>query len=226
MLPISDLVFAECQNSACRLRFPLDLAQFSGKYCPKCGAELKITDKRLAQNADVLASLNPQNNRQLIGLLDNVRSALNVGAVFRSADGAGLAKLYLCGITPTPNEQEAVARTALGSEKHLAWEHANNAVILSKSLLDTGSKLIVLEGVEDAQDLFSWHIPAHWESIVLAVGNEIAGTDPKLLHLASQTLRLPMVGVKGSLNVASAFSIAAYQLQFGQSGQTSPLKNQ
>jgi tRNA G18 (ribose-2'-O)-methylase SpoU len=161
-------------------------------------------------------SLPPKGSRQIIGLLDNVRSALNVGAIFRSADGAGLAKLYLCGITPTPDEQETVARTALGAEKCLPWEHANNAVAVAQSLLDSGCKLIVLEPTEYALDIFSWQIPADWQTIVLAVGNEIAGTDPELLRLASSTLCLPMVGLKGSLNVASAFSIAAYQLQFGQ----------
>jgi len=219
MLPRSDWVFAECPNPNCRLRFPFDLAQFSGKYCPKCGAELKITSKRLSQNADMPASPNPRGHRQMIGLLDNVRSALNVGAIFRSADGAGMAKLYLCGITPTPAEQEAVARTALGAEKRLAWEHANNAVEIAQSLLTTGHKLVVLEPTEDALDIFSWQIPADWQAVVLAVGNEIAGTDPGLVRVASLTLKLPMTGLKGSLNVASAFSIAAYQLQFGRSCQ-------
>lgn len=219
MLSTSDWVFVECPNPVCHLRFPLDLAQFSGKYCPKCGAELKIADKRLAQNVDISASPISTGNRQIIGLLDNVRSALNVGAVFRSADGAGFAKLYLCGVTPTPDEQEAVARTALGSEKRLLWEHYNNAVEISQSLLAAGYKLLVLEAVEAAQDLFAWQIPVDWHRLVLVVGNEIAGTDPQLLRLASQTLRLPMAGMKGSLNVASAFSIAAYQLQFGQTFQ-------
>ena len=219
MLPRSDWVFAECPNPNCRLRFPFDLQQFSGKYCPKCGAELKIMSKRLSQNADMPASPNPRGHRQMIGLLDNVRSALNVGAIFRSADGAGMAKLYLCGITPTPAEQEAVARTALGAEKRLAWEHANNAVEIAQSLLTTGHKLVVLEPTEDALDIFSWQIPADWQAVVLAVGNEIAGTDPGLVRVASLTLKLPMTGLKGSLNVASAFSIAAYQLQFGRSCQ-------
>jgi 23S rRNA (guanosine2251-2'-O)-methyltransferase len=219
MLPRSDWVFAECPNPNCRLRFPLDLAQFSGKYCPKCGAELKIMGKRLSQNTDMPASPNSGGDHQIIGLLDNVRSALNVGAIFRSADGAGMAKLYLCGITPTPDEQEAVARTALGAEKRLAWERANNAVEIAQSLLAAGHKLVVLEPTEEALDIFSWQIPADWQTVVLAVGNEIAGTDPGLVRVASLTLKLPMTGLKGSLNVASAFSIAAYQLQFGRSCQ-------
>lgn len=219
MLPPTDWVFAECRNPACRLRFPLDLAHFSGRFCPKCGAELEIADDRLSQNTDLSISPAPGNNRQFYGLLDNVRSALNVGAIFRSADGAGLARIYLCGITPRPDEQESVARTALGAEKRLPWEHANNAVDLAQSLLAAGTKLIVLEAAEEAVDIFTWRIPAAWQALALAVGNEIAGTDPQLLRLASLTLRLPMAGVKGSLNVASAFSIAAYQLQFGQPSQ-------
>ncbi len=174
-----------------------------------------ITDDRLSQNSDQAMSPTLNANRQLFGLLDNVRSALNVGAIFRSADGAGFARLYLCGISPTPDDQEAVARTALGAERRLLWEHSNNAVELAQNLLAAGTKLIVLEAAEEATDLFTWQIPADWQAIALAVGNEIAGTDPQLLRLANLTLRLPMLGMKGSLNVASAFSIAAYQLQFG-----------
>lgn len=216
-MPLStDWVFTECRNPACLLRFPLDLANFSGRFCPKCGAELMITDGRLSQNADLSVNPGPASGCQLFGLLDNVRSAQNVGAIFRSADGAGLAKLYLCGITPTPDEQVTVARTALGAEKRLAWERANNAVKLAESLLATGTKLIILEATDEAVDLFTWQVPAGWQTLALVVGNEIAGTDPQLLRMASKVLRLPMAGIKGSLNVASAFSIAAYQLQFGQ----------
>jgi len=212
----ADWVFAECRNAACRLRFPLDLAHFSGRFCPKCGEELLTTDQRLSQNSDLSISPRLANGRQLFGLVDNVRSAQNVGAIFRSADGAGLDRLYLCGITPTPGEQQTVERTALGAEKRLPWEQANNAVTLAQSLLAAGTKLIVLEATEDALDLFTWRIPAGWQTLALAVGNEIAGTDPQLLRMASEILKLPMTGIKGSLNVASAFSIAAYQLQFGQ----------
>lgn len=175
-----------------------------------------ITNDRLSQNSDQVCSPMSGSGRQLSGLLDNVRSALNVGAIFRSADGAGFSRLYLCGISPTPEDQEAVARTALGAERRLPWKHANNAVELAQNLLATGTKLIVLEAANDAVDLFSWQIPADWKTVALAVGNEIAGTDPQLLRMASLTLSLPMAGIKGSLNVASAFSIAAYQLQFGQ----------
>lgn len=209
-------VFAECINPVCHLRFPLDLAHFSGSYCPKCGSEMQIGENRLPQNLDVVTASQQNWNRQIYGLLDNVRSAQNVGAIFRSADGAGLARLYLCGITPTPDKQDSVARTALGSEKRLAWEQANNAVELAQRLLLEGTKLIVLEATQDSMDLFTWQTPSDWTQLALAVGNEIAGADPQLLRLASQTLRLPMAGIKGSLNVASAFSIAAYQLQFGK----------
>ncbi len=177
---------------------------------------MQIGENRLPQNLDVVTASQQNWNRQIYGLLDNVRSAQNVGAIFRSADGAGLARLYLCGITPTPDKQDSVARTALGSEKRLAWEQANNAVELAQRLLLEGTKLIVLEATQDSMDLFTWQTPSDWTQLALAVGNEIAGADPQLLRLASQTLRLPMAGIKGSLNVASAFSIAAYQLQFGK----------
>lgn len=219
MTSSSDWNFIECRNPACRLRFPLDLALYNGSHCPRCGSETRPCGQRLPQNADLPAASKSTAGRRLFGLLDNLRSAQNVGAIFRSADGAGLAGLYLCGITPTPDDTKAVSRTALGAEKRLHWQQANNAVDLAQDLLAAGIKLLVLEPAETALNLFTWQIPEDWSALALVVGNEIAGTDPQLLRLASQTLCLPMAGIKGSLNVASAFSIAAYQLQFGQASK-------
>ncbi len=81
---------------------------------------------------------------KLEALLDNVRSAWNVGAMFRTADGLGVGKLLLCGITPTP-ETKAVRKTALGAEESVAWEYARNALDLAALLKREGALLWALE---------------------------------------------------------------------------------
>jgi len=203
----------QCQNPGCQLRFPLDLAQYKGRYCPLCGAQLERAQEALEPGA-------PEqdysiNKGALEGLLDNIRSALNIGAVFRAADGAGLRKLWLTGITPRPTQQAQIAKTALGAEQAVPWESAPNALTLAADLKARGYTLLALENAPNARPLFSFRSDAPKHSpLLLIVGSEQAGVDPGLLALADETLSLPMHGSKGSLNVAVAFGIAAYWLRY------------
>ena len=203
--------FVQCINPECNLRFPLDLVQFKGGYCPRCGAQLSIGPARLAQSQPAPTL---QGHGELSGLLDNIRSGANVGSIFRSSDGVGLQKLYLCGITPTPEQTPQLAKTALGAEKSMLWEYHANALTLVKQLKSQGFLILALEGTSDARPLFAYHAPAAQKSLLIA-GNEPGGVDPDLLILADEVLALPMVGRKNSLNVAVAFGIAAYHLRFG-----------
>lgn len=203
----------QCQNPACQLRFPLDLEQYQGSFCPLCGSRLNRSQKALDPGA-------PEHARQdsrfaLEGLLDNIRSALNVGAVFRAADGAGLRKLWLGGITPAPTRQTQIAKTALGAEQAVPWESAPNALTLAADLKAQGYTLLALENAPNSRPLFSYRPESSSQNpMLLIVGSEQAGVDPGLLALADETLCLPMSGSKGSLNVAVAFGIAAYWLRF------------
>jgi len=146
-------------------------------------------------------------------LLDNVRSTFNVGSIFRCADGAGIAHLFLCGITPTPDHPK-VAKTALGAEQTVPWSYHTNAVALACDLQIQHHQLWVLEELPNAASLFASHQPATADPIVLVLGNEVAGVDPGLVELADRIVALPMYGAKRSLNVAIAFGIAAYTLCF------------
>lgn len=212
-MPESQIFFLECQNPACGLRFPLDLAQFEGKYCPRCGDALRKDCPRLKSQSFSSSRNRP---KKLIAILDNVRSAHNVGSIFRSADGAGFAQMHLCGITPTPDENPSIAKTALGAEKSLTWHYTPNAVQVIRELKTQGIKILALEATPQAQSLYSWQASdlAKAEAIALIVGNEPAGVDPKLIALADICLYIPMLGQKNSLNVSIAFSLAAYHLQF------------
>ena len=205
--------FMQCQNPSCKLRFPLDLAQFKGVYCPRCGGELQPAVQALPQSPVPPAS--SHHTFSMLAILDNIRSAKNVGGIFRTADGAGLQKLWLCGITPSPADNAQIAKTALGAEQTVPWEHAPSTVALVEKLKSQDVIILALEAAPGSISLFSYTLPKADRSIALVVGSEPAGIDPAVLLLADATLNLPMAGSKGSLNVAVAFGIAVYFLRFG-----------
>ena len=151
----------------------------------------------------------------MLAILDNIRSAQNVGGIFRTADGAGLQKIWLCGITPNPADNAQIAKTALGAEQTVPWEHAPSTVALVEKLKTQGVIILALEAAPGSTSLFSYTLPKADKPIALVVGSEPAGVDPAVLAQADTTLSLPMAGSKGSLNVAVAFGIAVYFLRFG-----------
>lgn len=150
-----------------------------------------------------------ENEPALAVLVDNIRSAWNVGSILRSADGFGFAHAYLCGITPTP-ENEAVKKTSLGAEVFVSWSYHKNAVKLVKDLRNEGWRVLALE--EDARAIKISRTAGVTRNTVLIIGNEVTGVDPGLLTLADEVLYIPMRGEKRSFNVANAFSIAAFSL--------------
>jgi tRNA G18 (ribose-2'-O)-methylase SpoU len=143
-------------------------------------------------------------------LLDNIRSAWNVGSIMRSADGFGFAHAYLCGITPTP-ENAAVQKTSLGAEESVTWSYHKDALKLVKGLRKEGWKIVALEEEERAVEIRRGGDPTR--QTVLIVGNEATGVDPELLNLCETIYYIPMQGRKRSFNVAIAFGIAAYALR-------------
>ena len=144
-------------------------------------------------------------------LLDNIRSAWNVGSILRSADGFGFNHAYLCGIAPTP-EVDAVRKTALGAEEYVTWSHHKDAVKLVKGLKKEGWKVGALEEDQRANPISQFADSQTSSPFVLILGSEVTGVDPELLDLADQIYYIPMRGQKRSFNVANAFSIAAYAL--------------
>jgi 23S rRNA (guanosine2251-2'-O)-methyltransferase len=141
-------------------------------------------------------------------LLENIRSAYNVGSFFRTADAARIERLVLCGITSCP-PHKGVLKTALGAEDTVAWEFAGNSEAAARMLRDRGHELAVLETSAHAVDLFDW-IPRF--PVCLIFGNELEGTRPDLLALCDVYVRIPMLGFKHSLNVATAGGVAIFEL--------------
>jgi 23S rRNA (guanosine2251-2'-O)-methyltransferase len=141
-------------------------------------------------------------------LLDNVRSMYNVGAFFRAADGVGLQKLCLCGITAHP-PKNAISKTALGAEATVPWEHDWDATHMAEKLHHAGFQIAAIETSPNAVDLFEWQ-PEF--PVCVAFGHEVDGLRPELLELADAHVRIPMLGQKRSLNVATAGGVVLYEL--------------
>ncbi len=205
-----------CQNPACGLRYPLVEGHPFGTRCPLCLGSTKAVQTRplSPEPFSPLHTPNLTRHNRLHAILDNLRSSWNVGAIFRSADGLGVQKLYLCGITPTP-ENNAVRKTSLGAEQTVQWEYARDAVKLAKRLKAEGDTLWGLEQDERAINLGQTNLSAERDReqrIVLVVGNEVTGIDPELLDLCERIVYIPMQGNKRSLNVEVAFAIAAWTL--------------
>lgn len=205
---MSDFTFEIRVCLSCGLRYPIQHGHSFGVRCPICLGETKQVLQKTVHEEEMTRSVAEKNSgTQRAVLLDNIRSAWNVGSIFRSADGFGFDHIYLCGITPTP-EQSAVQKTSLGAEETVAWSYHKNAVELVEKLKVEGWKVFALEEDERAQPLSQ----TTEENSVLILGSEVTGVDPDLLGLCDKIFFIPMRGNKRSFNVAIAFSLAAYAL--------------
>jgi tRNA G18 (ribose-2'-O)-methylase SpoU len=149
-------------------------------------------------------------------MLDNIRSAWNVGSMLRSADGAGVRHVHLCGVSSPPDNPK-VAKTALGAENSLPWTFHPDGAAAALEMQAQGFRLWALEGGPRAESLFDVSADLPGAPLVLVVGNELSGVDPGILDQCERVVCLPMQGIKGSLNVAVAFGIAVYYIRFGPS---------
>ena len=142
-------------------------------------------------------------------LLENVRSAYNVGSVLRTADAGYLENVYCAGITATPNHR-SVAKTALGAQESVPWQKVSDAVELARHLRSNGIHLAALEQTKEPAswgELHAGHFP-----LCLVVGNEISGVSDALLRECDVALEIVQYGEKQSLNVSVAAGIAVYRL--------------
>lgn len=144
-------------------------------------------------------------------VLDNIRSAYNIGSILRTADGAGVRHIYFCGISPTP-DQSKVMKTSLGAETTISWSQHWNALDVVKDCQQKGMFLCALEGGNKSKSLFNFDYYPQENEILLIIGNEVTGIDPEILGICNQIFWIPMNGEKRSLNVTVAFGIAVYFL--------------
>jgi len=225
LMPIRSYDIRICNS--CGLRYPLVESHPFGTRCPVCmgetsvvvSRELRVETRDLPQEKEEPFDFSTgpghryaqgKRGKRVAVLLDNIRSAWNVGSILRSADGFGFTHAYLCGITPTP-DKEAVTKTSLGAEDSVPWTYHKDAVKLVNGLRVEGWKVYALE--EDARAAELGHgrnLTVASEGEVWIIGNEVTGVDPELLDLCDRIFYIPMRGEKKSFNVAIAFAIAAF----------------
>ncbi len=155
----------------------------------------------------------------MVVILYNIRSLHNVGSIFRTADAAGVEKIYLCGITPAPIDafskpRQPLTKVSLGAEKYVAWEKTKSATKLIKKLKKQDYKILA---IEQSKKSIPYHNKIHLltsdtNRFVLVLGSEIKGLPKPILNTADKILEIPMRGKKESLNVAVTFGIVAFHL--------------
>jgi tRNA G18 (ribose-2'-O)-methylase SpoU len=141
-------------------------------------------------------------------VLENVRSMYNVGSFFRTADAAAAARICLCGITAYP-PKHAISKTALGAEEVVPWEHTWNTPSLIGRLRAEGCEIAAIETSLHAVDLFDWQ-PRF--PVAILFGHETDGLTAELAAMADTHVRIPMLGKKHSLNVATAGGVVLFEL--------------
>lgn len=160
----------------------------------------------------------------IVAILHNIRSLHNVGSIFRTADAAGVEKLFLTGYTPAPVDafgkvRSEIAKTALGAEESVAWEKYLSVAKVIQKLKQSGFYIVALEQSDRAVDYrkFKPHKP-----IALIVGNEVRGLSSSVLKKCDVIIEMPMRGKKESLNVAVAFGVAVFSLKRDQNAPYIP----
>jgi len=158
--------------------------------------------------------MTPHHTPQTILILDNIRSAHNVGSLFRTADAVGVEKIFLCGTTPSPIDRfgrarNDIAKVALGAEKHITYESVASTKEAVLKLKGDGYQIIAIEQSPDSVD-YKKVVPKYPVAFVL--GTEVTGLSKEILALADVVAEIPMAGGKESLNVVVAGGVALFRM--------------
>lgn len=155
--------------------------------------------------------MNP--DRRVVVVLDNIRSLYNTGSILRTADASGVERIVLCGITPRPDQgnkqRRAIAKTALGAEDSVKWEYQSDTSTALANLAAEGYQVVMVETAPEAVNIFEW--VQRWP-VCLVFGHEKEGVSSDLAGLVESVVRIPMLGQKRSLNVATAAGVVLYEL--------------
>lgn len=154
------------------------------------------------------------NNKSNILILPDIRSAINVGAIFRTADAVGIDKIYLVGVTPKPTDQfgrvqKDIAKSALGAETWIDWEYKETLLPLINNLKKQGYEIVALEQDGKSLDYRKYKKP---EKMAFILGPEVTGLNKKILNKCDKIVEIPMHGKKESLNVSVACGVALFRV--------------
>jgi len=168
----------------------------------------KLTYDELSAKRLTPEQLSQEQRYPIFILLDNIRSLYNVGSIFRTADGARISNLILCGYTPHPPRKE-IEKTALGATGTVPWTYITSAVEAIAELKSKGIRICVLEQTETSRAYHS--ITPDLFPLCLVVGNEITGVSAQVMAEADLAVEIPMFGMKQSLNAAVALGITLFE---------------
>lgn len=146
----------------------------------------------------------------VIVVLENVRSAYNVGSVFRTADAFLLESIYLCGYTAFPPHKE-IRKTALGAEDTVEWKHYKQIGDALADLKERGYRIYAVEQTENSLKLNKVDFGKE-EKIALIMGNEVTGVEQSTIALSDGSVEIPQMGMKHSLNISVAAGIVLWEL--------------
>tara|TARA_B110001454_G_C12530085_1_gene354844 strand:- start:184 stop:711 length:528 start_codon:yes stop_codon:yes gene_type:complete len=142
-------------------------------------------------------------------ILDNVRSAINVGSIFRTSDAFLIEKIILCGITAIPPDKE-IRKTALGATDSVKWEFSENTIDAISKLKAEGYHIIGIEQTDKSTMLNDISLPK--KSIAIIMGNEVNGVAQEVINMCNEVIEVPQFGTKHSLNISVATGIVIWEL--------------
>jgi len=143
-------------------------------------------------------------------ILDNIRSLVNVGSVFRTSDAFLIKEVILCGITATPPHRE-IQKTALGATESVEWRYAESTADIVKELMSQKVKVYAVEQAEESIMLDEIDFTFDQE-IAIVMGNEVKGVSDEVMSLVDDCIELPQFGTKHSLNISVTTGIMIWEL--------------
>lgn len=150
----------------------------------------------------------------IVAVLDNIRSLYNVGSIFRTADGLGVEKIFICEQSGAPQgkQLQKIHKTALGAEDAVAWEYSKSTINTIDQLKKQGFEIIAIEKTLNSQNIIDFKPKG--KKLVLIFGHEVYGVSEAALALSDTIIHLPMAGKKQSYNVSIAFALATSCLKW------------
>ena len=150
--------------------------------------------------------LPPRNPLHIV--LDNIRSAYNVGSIFRTSDAGAIEHIHLCGMSAHPPHKK-LEKTALGAFEYVPWTYRERTSDTIKALHEDGIPVVAIEVTDKAVPLFQYDWP---KPVAVVFGNEVNGINDKNLKRCDAVVSIPMHGYKNSMNVATAFGVVTYEI--------------
>ena len=141
-------------------------------------------------------------------VLDNIRSAYNVGSMFRTGDACAIEHIHLCGMSAHPPHPK-IEKTALGAHEYVPWTYYERTTRVLEALRDCGMTVVAVEVTPEAvaHTEYAWPIP-----VAVVFGNEVTGINERVMRRCDAAVKIPMLGYKNSINVATAFGIVLYEI--------------